>query len=85
MLWFRISRFRGSARRGGCRRHSGVNRGQREHKGSSRGLPPKGCGAVFSGLLSLAVLALCAISPLNYPPYILTSIIIIITIMITAY
>ena len=41
---------------------SGVDKGQREHKGSFRGYPKK-CGAVFSCLLSLAVLVLCVISP----------------------
>ena len=46
-------------------KRSGVNRGQREHKGSFRGHPQKGGGAVFSWLLSLAVLVLCVISPLK--------------------
>ena len=45
---------------------SGVDRGLREHKGSLRGYPQKGV-AVFSWLLSLAVLVLCVISPLKLP------------------
>ena len=48
-------------------RSSGVDRGQREHQGSLRGHPPKGGGAVFSRLLSLAVLVFCVISPLEPP------------------
>ena len=32
----------------GCGRSSGVNRGQRERKGSFRGCPKQGDGAVFS-------------------------------------
>ena len=44
---------------------------QREHKGSFRGYPQKGGGAVFSWLLSLAVLVLCVISPLKLPSLII--------------
>ena len=39
----------------------------REHKGSFRGYSPKQGGAVFSRLLSLAVLVLCVISSLKLP------------------
>ena len=46
---------------------SAVSRGQREHKDSSRGYSPKEGGAVFSWLLSLAVLVLCVISLLKLP------------------
>ena len=44
---------------------SRVSRGQREHKGSFRGYPKRGGGAVFSRLLSLAS---GESAPLNYPP-----------------
>ena len=59
-------------------------RGQREHQCSFRGHHPKTGGAVFSSLLSLAVIVLCVISPLNYPPYILTYIYIYIQLQINS-
>ena len=46
-------------------RCSGVSRGQREHKGSFRGYPKQGGGAVFSSLSSLES---GQSSPLSYPP-----------------
>ena len=44
-----------------------MKRGQWEHKGSFRGYPKQGGGAVLSWLLSLAVLVLRVISPLKLP------------------
>ena len=44
---------------------SGVNRGPREHRGSFRGYPKQGGGAVFSWLLSPES---GQSPPLHYPP-----------------
>ena len=71
-----ISRY-GAFPENSVTQESGVNRGQREHKGSFRGYPNRWvvrC-SLDSWLLlsSLAVLVLWVISPLNRPPWIPTS------------